>query len=137
MQSRNSLNETGDRAFSCESAIARVVFYLPTIMTNLSKHKPPRWQTPKSADYPVHRHNGTDYRIVPESTLTKLMSDKDGFFWIAIGMGCTVIAAVTHLVISAMTPPAAATNQPTVIEKPIVVTQEKIVPTSCIAFCNR
>lgn len=120
------------------SAIARCCFLPINIMTNLTKHKIHPWQTPKPADYPVYRHNGTDYRLVPDSAFSKLLSDKDGLFWIAVGMGCTVIAAVTHIVIGSMTPsPAAANNAPVVIEKPVVVTQEKVVPTNCLAFCNR
>lgn len=107
-------------------------------MPNLTKHKPQNWQTHKPEDYPVYRHNGTDYRLVPDSSLKKLLSDKDGLIWIAIGMGITVIAGVTHIVINSVTPsPAAANSQPIIVEKPVVVTQEKIVPTNCLAFCGQ
>lgn len=109
-------------------------------MANLTKPTKPytQWQAPKPADYPVYRHNGTDYRIVPESALTKLLSDKDGLFWIAIGMATVAIAAVTNVVVNSLTPTAVTANQPPmIIEKPVVVTQEKVVPTNCLAFCNR
>ncbi|BAU09688.1 hypothetical protein LEP3755_01610 [Leptolyngbya sp. NIES-3755] len=105
-------------------------------MANITKHKPIKWQAPPAEDYPVYRHNGTDYRLVPDSAFKKMLSDKDGFFWLALGMSMTVIAAVTQIVVNSMSPPATA-NQPMVIEKPVVVTQEKIVPTNCLAFCGQ
>lgn len=105
-------------------------------MPNLTRHEPQKWQTPKVEDYPVHRHNGIDYRIVPESAIAKLMSEKDGLLWVSIGMMAVAIAAVTHVVINSLTP-AATASSPMIVEKPIVVTQEKVVPTNCLAFCNR
>ncbi|MCY6492207.1 hypothetical protein [Leptolyngbya sp. GGD] len=106
-------------------------------MPNLTKHQPVQWHSTKPTDYPVYRHNGTDYRLVPDSALVKLLSDKDGLFWFAVGMCAVAIAAVTHVAINLITPPAAATGQPQIIEKPVIVTQEKVVPTNCLAFCNR
>ncbi|WP_059001232.1 hypothetical protein [Leptolyngbya sp. NIES-2104] len=106
-------------------------------MANLTKHKPIPWQSPNVEDFPVHRHNGIDYRIVPESAIAKLMSQKDGLFWLLMGATMTAIAAVTQVVVTSMSPPAATANQPVIIEKPVIVTQEKVVPTNCFAFCNR
>ncbi len=108
-----------------------------SIMPNLTKHQPVPWKTANPSDYPVYRHNGTDYRLVPDSALIKLLSEKDGLFWFAVGVCAVAIAAVTHIVVDTVTPPAAATGQPHIIEKPIVVTQEKVVPTNCLMFCNR
>ncbi|BAS54936.1 hypothetical protein NIES2135_57980 [Leptolyngbya boryana NIES-2135] len=107
------------------------------IMANLTKHQPVQWHSTKPTDYPVYRHNGTDYRLVPDSALVKLLSDKDGLFWFAVGMAAVAIAAATHVAVNLIAPPAAATAQPQIIEKPVIVTQEKVVPTNCLAFCNR
>ncbi|MBE9011026.1 hypothetical protein IQ250_12495 [Pseudanabaenaceae cyanobacterium LEGE 13415] len=108
-------------------------------MSNLTKHDPVKWQAQKPQDYPVYRHNGTDYRLIPDSAFNKLLSDaanKDGMFWISIGIGCTLVAALTHIVFNAASP-AATASQPIIIEKPVVVDREKVVPTNCIAFCGK
>lgn len=106
-------------------------------MSNLTKNDLTPWKAKTPDDFPVYRQNGTDYRIVPQAALNKLMSDKDGLFWFAVGICSVAIAAVTHIAVNLVSPPATATAQPQIIEKPVVVTQEKVVPTNCLAFCNR
>lgn len=106
-------------------------------MTNLTKPKnEASWQTPKYDAYPIYQHQGTNYRLVPDSVLTKMHTAKDNWFWIAIGMAAVAIAAVTSVLVDAMKP-AAPVPQAQIIEKPVVVTQEKVVPTNCIAFCGK
>lgn len=106
-------------------------------MTNLTKPKTPAsWKTPKYDAYPIYRHEGTDYRVVPDSDLSKLLVSRENWVWLAIGAAAVAIAAVTNIVMDAMKP-VAAVPQPQIIEKPVVVTQEKVVPTNCLFFCGK
>lgn len=107
-------------------------------MPNLTKHaerfKP--WEVPNYQSFPVHRHQGTDYRLVPEAVLTKLAGQKDNLFWLTVGMSCVAIAAITAYAIDSMRPPAANASAPVIVEKPVIVDREKVVPTNCLIFCK-
>jgi hypothetical protein len=103
-------------------------------MTNLTKPKTQAsWQTPKYDAYPIYRHDGSDYRIVPDAAFSKLLTSRENWFWLSIGAATVAIAAVTNVVLNAMRPVPPPTQ---IIEKPVVVTQEKVVPTNCILFCK-
>lgn len=107
-------------------------------MPNLTKPQEPfvGWKSPPKApdyqEFPIYRHDGTDYRLVPENVLRKLAERKDGAFWILAGCTFTAIAALIAVMIGNRTP-----VQPVqFIEKPVIVEREKVVPTNCLIFCK-
>lgn len=118
-----------------------LLFFFPTIiMSNITKHRTPNWERfespPNPSGYPVYQHNGTNYRLIPESELKKMRADEGSAFWLTIGAGITTIGAGIVIGTWISSRPATAI-QPTIIEKPVIVEREKLVPTNCLLFCGR
>lgn len=82
-------------------------------------------------DFPVINHNGLNVYLVPENEINRLTGEKIDRTWLAIGVCGISIAAITAAVCSKIAAPA-----PIVVKEPVVVTQEKIVPTNCLIFCK-
>jgi hypothetical protein len=82
-------------------------------------------------DFPVINHNGSNFHLVPEEALNRMTGEKIDRTWLAIGVCGITIAAITAAISSKLSAPA-----PMVVEKPVIVTQEKVVPTNCFAFCK-
>lgn len=108
----------------------------PTNMMNqITRPKPIPWQWKPPTDkpeFPIVQHAGIDYQLIPVQLLEQLKAQNDNLVWLAVGLGAMTIAAGFALVVAFFKP----TPTPITIEKPVVITQEKVVPTSCILFCG-
>jgi len=92
----------------------------------------PEWETPPIETYPLINHQSSNYQMVPLVILEKLKSDREGLFWFSVGLGAMLAAALVALVTGAFKPETKIVT----VEKPIIVTQEKIVSTNCLIFCK-
>lgn len=91
----------------------------------------PQWETPIDA-YPLINHEGNDYQLIPIRIIEKLMSDRENLIWLCGGLAAMVAASLFALVSGAFR----GETKLVTIEKPVIVTQEKIVPTNCLIFCK-
>ena len=102
-------------------------------MNQITKLKPvPRWETLPVDRYPIINQQGTDYQLVPLSLIEKLRSDKESLIWFAVGLSALTIASIVAVVAGAFKP----ATQIITVEKPVIVTQEKVVSTNCLIFCK-
>ena len=90
---------------------------------------PPRPQT----DFPIVSNQGINYQLVPLQLIEQLKAQNDSLVWLSVGLGAMAIAAGLALVINFFKP----LPPPITIEKPVVITQEKVVPTACLLFCGK
>jgi hypothetical protein len=104
-------------------------------MTQITKPRPMPWTAsrPKAQqDYPIVSNQGIDYQLVPLQFLDQLKVQNDNLVWLTVGFAALSAAACLSLLINALKP----ATPPITIEKPVIVTQEKVVPTACLLFCG-
>ena len=90
-----------------------------------------QWEKPLET-YPLINHQGADYHLIPMAIIQKLKAERENLMWLSIGLGAMTLAALVALVTGAFK----AETKIVTIDKPVVVTQEKIVPTNCLIFCK-
>ncbi|MBW4418329.1 MAG: hypothetical protein KME13_03775 [Myxacorys californica WJT36-NPBG1] len=126
---------TKERSHPGSSAIALFrSFITSNIMPNIDKHRSPpqyQWQTARPHDFPTYNHAGKDYHVIPTEVFNRMQAEKIDRTWLAVGVGGLLIAGVTAIISSKIAAPA-----PTVVEKPMVVERQIVVPTQCLAFCK-
>jgi len=88
--------------------------------------------SPPLETYPLINHQGANFQMVPLAIIEKLKSDRENLMWLSIGLGAMTAAALVALVAGAFKP----ATQVITVEKPVIVTQEKIVSTNCLIFCK-
>ncbi len=78
--------------------------------------------------------------MVPLQLFDQLKSDNqnlktqnDNLIWLCVGLAAVAIASGLALFLNAMKPAQATIT----VEKPVIVTQEKVVPTACLLFCGK
>ena len=94
-------------------------------------HALPQWEKPIES-YPLINQQGTDYHLVPLAIIQKLRTEKESLVWLSIGLGAMLAAALVALVAGAFK----GETKVITIDKPVIVTQEKVVPTNCLIFCK-
>jgi hypothetical protein len=105
------------------------------MMNQITRPKPVtwKWKPPTPTEFPIIQNNGIDYQLVPLAMLEQMKAQVDNLSWLALGLGAMTIAAGFAVVVGLFRP----APPPITIEKPVIVTQEKVVPTSCLLFCGK
>lgn len=103
---------------------------MPIRQTEITKPMP-QWERPIDT-YPLISQQGTDYHLIPLSIIAKLKSDRENLMWLSVGLGAMTAAALVALVTGAFK----GETKIVTIDKPVIVTQEKVVPTNCLIFCK-
>ena len=105
-------------------------------MNQITKPRAIPWNpTPHKTqpDFPIVSNQGINYQLVPLQMLEQLKAQNDSLIWLSVGLGAMTIASGLALVLNFFKP----LPPPITIEKPVVITQEKVVPTACLLFCGK
>lgn len=97
--------------------------------TKLATPLPWRRAPDREKSYLSYEHQGIKYLMVPEDVIREFEANRANLIALLAGLAFLTLAALFSAFVSA--------NKPeTIVEKPIVLTQEKVVPTNCLIFCG-